>query len=138
RAQEALALRVGGEGVTGVAFGPDDRLAASTSDGLVQVVDARTGANLRTLQGNAGSSLSSVAYRPDGQHLAAGSRDGMVLVWNTQGRRALSLRGEGGPVRRVAYSPDGRLLAGVTDDYRLHLWHADTGRPARPIESLRD
>src|SRR5439155_1696999 len=100
--------------------------------------DPRTGANLRTLRGNPGSGLSSVAYRPDGRHLAAGSRDGTVLVWDAEGRRALSLKGEAGPVRRVAYSPDGRLLAGVTEDGRLRLWAPGTGRPARTIEGLLD
>src|SRR5262249_27427847 len=74
RPQEALALRVGGEGVTGVAFGLDGRLAASTRDGLVRVWEARTGAAIRTLPGGLGSSLSSVAYRPDGRHPAARSR----------------------------------------------------------------
>src|SRR5262249_42424788 len=110
RAPEFLELAVRGGSVTGVAFGPDGRLAASTRDGRVRGWDSRTGADYQTLRGSSGSKLSSVAYRPNGRHLAAGCRDGTVLVWDAEGRSALSLRGGDGPVRRVAYSSDGRLL----------------------------
>jgi WD40 repeat protein len=44
------------------------------------VWDVSTGRKLRTLNGHKGS-VNSVAFSPDGQTLASGSRDGTIKIW---------------------------------------------------------
>jgi WD40 repeat protein len=68
-----------------------------------------------------------VAFSPDGRHLASGSKDGTVRVWDVAtGRAVAALRGHDGAVWQVAFSPDGRRLASVDDGVSaVRLWDAD-------------
>ncbi len=56
----------------------------------------------------------SVAYAPNGQWLATGTRYGVTKVWDNDGDEVATLKGKGGDVWAVGFSPDGTLLA-VTD-----------------------
>ena len=73
-------LRVTGP-VNSVSFNIDGKtLANGNDDGTIDLWDARTGENLRTLSGHVGP-VNSVSFSPDGKTLATGSRDGTVLLW---------------------------------------------------------
>ncbi len=68
--------------------------------------------------------LSSVAFAPDGQHLAAAGADMLVHLWNVETRREVhTLAGHTDWVSAVAIRPDGRQLAsvGVEKDSVLRL-----------------
>jgi WD40 repeat protein/transcriptional regulator with XRE-family HTH domain len=90
----------------------------------------------------AGNTIYSVAFRPDGKVLAAGSADGTVRLWNVTNPaharltgRPLSVapKGKGAPpfVQAVAFSPDGRSLAAGTSAGQVWLW--DVSRAATPV-----
>ena len=67
----------------------------------------------------------SAAYSPDGQHIATASEDGIVRVWNADGRgEPLLLPGQE-TVQSVAWSPDGRRIAGALWDKTVRIWNAD-------------
>jgi WD40 repeat protein len=56
--------------------------------------------------------VSALAYQPQGDWLASGSRDGGVAVWSPTQRQSLVTAGRiGSGVTRVAWSPDGKQLA---------------------------
>ncbi|WP_327064606.1 nSTAND1 domain-containing NTPase [Kitasatospora sp. NBC_01302] len=79
-----------------------------------------------TLTGSTGP-VASVAFSPDGNTLATGSRDRTVRLWDVQTRRQLAtLTGQSGSVDSVTFSPDGRTLATSSEDGTVRLWDVKT------------
>ncbi len=83
-----------------------------------------------------------VAFRPDGQLLATGGRDGLVNLWSPAGEllqtfdhRPLDADAPPGvlnhdgqydnPIGAIAFSPDGQLLATTSHSYTVKLWDPD-------------
>ncbi len=75
------------------------------------------------------SPVNSLAYSPDGRHIASGSDDGSIKIWEADsGKALLILSGYPFPVNSVAYSPNGRHIASVSWDDSIKIWEADSGK----------
>src|SRR5215510_9618904 len=75
---------------------------------------------LRQALGWPSSQFTSVSWSPDGQHVAAGSADRCIRIWNvTTGEVEHLLEGHQDWVQSVAWSPDGRQLASGSRDRRV-------------------
>ncbi|MBO2464560.1 WD40 repeat domain-containing serine/threonine protein kinase [Actinomadura violacea] len=100
--------------VTAVAFSPDGKTLASTSDdGTVRLWDLATRAPIgQPLTGHKDAVLS-VAFDPKGRTLVTGSKDKTARVWDATTRLPVGkpLTGQYEAVWAVAFSPDGRILA---------------------------
>jgi WD40 repeat protein len=82
---------------------------------------------VRTLVGHF-SSVTSIAFSPDGEIVASGSADRTVKLWSPTSRipRA-SFAGHSSLIDAIAFSPDGRILASGSWDHTIKIWNLETG-----------
>ena len=114
--------------VKSIAFSPDgNRIVTGSDDRSVLVWDAKTGEQLRQLQGHT-REVASVAISPDGNRIVSGSYDEMVRVWDAKrGEQLSELRGHTSKVTSVGFSPDGNRIVSGSLDNSVRVWDAKTG-----------
>ncbi len=84
---------------------------------------------LATLVGHRGQ-VNCVAWSHDGRHIATGSADRTVRLWDAaSGSEIRSIAGHNGAVASVAFSPDDRRVVTTGEDGTARVWDLATGRP---------
>ncbi|MCX6065371.1 MAG: hypothetical protein NT121_06410, partial [Chloroflexi bacterium] len=74
------------------------------------------------------SSVSSVAFSPDGKYVVSGSWDKTARVWETgTGKEIARITLDGG-VSSVAFSPDSKYVVSGSDDNTARVWEVATGK----------
>jgi serine/threonine protein kinase len=75
------------------------------------------------------SALLTVAWSPDGRHLAMGGAQLDSLgVWDATGlNRQISYNGHTGAISSLGWSPDGRTIASASYDTTVQIWNSTTG-----------
>jgi WD40 repeat protein len=85
------------------------------------------GTLLFTYKGHS-SAVSAVAWSPDGKHIASGSWDKTVQVWDAvNGGNVSTYKEHSSKVYAVAWSPDGKRIASGGDDHTVQVWDAVDG-----------
>jgi len=110
-----------------VAFSPDGKLLAGAgADSLIRVWAMPDGRLVHTLLGHNALMVWTLAFSPDGRHLASGSQsmDRQTLrLWDTTTwSLAARLPGHKDFALTVAFSPDGKHLASGGTDGTVRLW----------------
>ncbi|MEU4688312.1 TIR domain-containing protein [Actinoplanes sp. NPDC023714] len=109
---------------------------------LTDPADPQQGASMRVAKG--GTSLSTLAFSPDGDMLAWGDSDGLTSIWSfdyhnewpTFLAQIASLATRGGPVRAMAFSPDSRTLTTAGDRRTATLWYSRGRYTRSPIATM--
>ena len=82
--------------------------------------------------------VTSVAFSPDGQTLASGSLNHIIVLWDVAtGKQRRTLEGRSSGVDSIAFSPDSRTLASASGDVTIVLWDVATGKHIRTLEGHR-
>ena len=108
-----------------VIYSPDGNTLASLDD-IVRIWDVKTQKLLKTIAPK--SSISAIAYSPNGETLACGTCDNTILLWRTgTWEHKATFEGHTKNVASVAFSPDGYILASGSRDRTIRLWNSHTG-----------
>ena len=85
--------------------------------------------------GHAGA-VTSIAFSPDGRHIASGSWDNTIRIWDAETGKVVTgpLEGHTGSVWSVAFSPDGRHVASGSYDHTIRIWDVETGAHAHAFD----
>ncbi|EMD00381.1 hypothetical protein BAUCODRAFT_118160 [Baudoinia panamericana UAMH 10762] len=117
---------------------------ATTTDGTVQILDYPSMRLLHTLSGHSGHCYA-VAHSPTGTHLAVGSADGLISLWDTHtwlSTHSLSAPSQTTSIRDLSFSFDGSYLiagAGINEGKDggpgLNIYHVDTGEVVHTLDT---
>jgi WD40 repeat protein len=112
----------------GIAFSRDGSRLATAGGASIKTWDTLTGSEVLALPLVDALFAYTVAFSPDGKHLAVGFRGGSVNVLDAAtGQKLFDLSGHTGSVRHIAYSPNGTRIATASVDGTTRLWDAATG-----------
>src|SRR5262249_8472918 len=81
--------------------------------------------------------LVSVAYSPDGQHVAAGNPFEPIHLWDVRTGKLVRRFDQQQGGMALKFSADGKLLAGACQDGGVHLWEVATGKELPKLTGYR-
>ena len=121
----------------GLAWSPDgQRLASATYQHGVQIFDM-TARHDQWRKQSFPTWVRGVVWSPDGTQLAGGGEDGILYIWDVDGRLLRQMTGHHAPILCVAWSPGGKYLASGgsnAETSELFVWNVERGDYLRSIE----
>ena len=117
------------------------KLVSASDDGTARVWNTSSGEQLGVMDGHGGP-IFSVAFAPDGQYVATGSRGPSgVIIWDVNTRKGVSpivLPQQKQEVVSLAFSPDGQMLAIVGGLNGFQIWKRKGAAEVPEIEKPLD
>ncbi|MEM7061692.1 MAG: NACHT domain-containing protein [Cyanobacteria bacterium P01_B01_bin.77] len=125
-------------GFLAVAYHPEGHQLATAISNEVVIWNIGQGKQLFSSQGHTAWVIC-LAYSPDGQLIASGSRDGTIRLWHAgTGQCIKTLACPESWVQTIAFSPDGHYLVSGGNDAQIRVWNLETGRCEQLLESHDD
>ncbi len=126
-------------GITSLAFSANaGLLAAGKMDNALMVFDLNSSKRV-SFEKNLGSSVSALAFTPDGKRLLSGGR-GPIQVWNvaTDGQltKAHQLVGHSQEVRTISISQNGKNVLSGGSERKARYWDLEAGRELFGIDGF--
>jgi len=111
----------------------DQYLAAGDKSGAIKIYEMNTSAICTIISHLDGinSPTVSVAFSPDGIHMAAGSQDGDIRIWKFREGQEVAHLGHGERLNTVSYSPNGAVLASGSSCGTILIWGCRKLRAAK-------
>ncbi len=113
--------------ITALSIAPDGLIAIGTGAGIVALLDADSGAVLRSVLAHAGG-VTSLGWSSGGHALASAGHDGRACLYDARGNELAVLSRPNEPMEHVAWSPGGEWLATASGPV-ARIWSA-TGQLA--------
>ncbi|MDJ1177650.1 hypothetical protein PJF56_02115 [Roseofilum sp. BLCC_M91] len=118
-----------------VGFSPDgSRIVSASLDKSVKVWRLNK-ALMEVWDG--GGPLNGVNVSPNGRHISTIGDNGMITVWQPDGKVRKSWKGHQGQVWGVAFTPDSQQLVTAGDDRQVKVWNLK-GELLQTLEGHRD
>lgn len=118
-------------------FSPNSRFLLMTTElGTVELYNYRQpDSKIRSIQAHTDDCYC-IAVDADHKHLAVGSKDSLVSLWQLDDMICLRSVGEhASPVRSISFSPCGRFLASGSYDAVLSISSVNTGRRLHAVDT---
>ena len=129
--QDTRSFEASPNNCTDFSFTPDGRKMVVNSRSKISLLDAATGEEIQTFQGEGFD----VAVSPDGRFLGCGVPENKVkAIDQDSGKDVPLLSGHEGPVNAVAFDRGGRLIASASDDGSVRLWDLSTGKAVHTLK----
>jgi WD40 repeat protein/DNA-binding CsgD family transcriptional regulator len=81
------------------------------------------------------SNVLSVAFSPNGEHLAIGDAKGEIRLWRVKdGQQISTYKGHSNRVWSVAFTADGKTIVSGSEDQTIRLWSLDTGKCLKVLQ----
>lgn len=120
--------------VYAVAWTKENNIVAVSGDGTIQVIDAKSGRTIKTLEGHARPVLC-VAVLPQNGSIITGGADDCLRVWDpSSGQLLRTLANHTRPVLGLAIKPksdDQPMVASIGADRTVRIWQPNIGRLVR-------
>ena len=119
-------LRGHEDGVSAVAFSPDDRrIVTASEDATARVWKSDGTGEPRILQGHT-AEVTAASFSPDGGRVVTASRDGTARIWTLDGTaEPVVLRGGDGALLGASFSHDGSRVVTAGADGTARIWRRD-------------
>lgn len=139
---EILKINVN-SGVNSIALIPEgrSRVVAVTISGGIFLWNAATGELLKhDDREDAQSALRSVAWSPDGKHIASSSSDGNIQIWDSTNLNLISTLPSESiyDIIDVSWSPDNIHIVSGSYTGQVNIWNTETGENERTLGEETD
>ena len=133
---EGAKARLGKGNIKQIKYSPDGKyLAVATSIG-VWLYDGNTLQAVDLLTGHDDAPVTSIAFSSDGQTLASGCADNIIVFWDIKTRKIKAkCIGFDKAINLLTFSPSGDTVAFMSRSWFIELLNARTGKHIRTIKN---